>query len=110
MRKTSFKYGKSLAITVGSVCAIFGRQNAANCSTVKRLIEKFNRTGSVANEKSSGRLRSIRPIEKIALVTASVGENLGTSIRCRAQQVAISQIVCREFERRISIGIVIKSN
>lgn len=61
---------------------MFGLQNAPNYSTIKRLIEKFERIGSVMDKKLSVRSQSGWSIKNIALVTASVGH--------RSLQLAVS--------------------
>ena len=49
--KTHYKYGKSYAETVRKLRGIFGRRNAPYQSTVKRMIKKFEETGSIMDSK-----------------------------------------------------------
>lgn len=76
--------------TVGIERALFARQNAPNYPIFKRLVEKFDRTGSITNEKSLGRRKSRRINKSIASVTETIGENPSISIRCCSQQLDIS--------------------
>lgn len=89
--KTHYKYGECYAETVRRLRGIFGRQNAPNMSTVQRLIQKFEGTGSTVNRKVAVRRRTTRSLENIAVVHESVTENPQTSIRRRSQQLDISR-------------------
>jgi transposase len=89
--KTHYKYGESYAETVRKDRGIFGRQNAPNESTVRRLIKKFEETGSIMDTKSPLRHRTGRSLANIAAVSESVADNPGTSIRHRSQQLDIQR-------------------
>ena len=51
--KTHYKYEESYAETIRKLRGIFGRRNAPYQSTVKRLINKFQETGSIMDSKLS---------------------------------------------------------
>lgn len=87
--KTHYKYGECYAETVRKVRGIFGRQISLNQSTVKRLIEKFEETGSLLDIKPPGRPREGRSIENIAAVRQSVTVSPRRSIRRRSQHLGI---------------------
>lgn len=76
--------------TIRKVRSNFGRNKVPNPSTVKRIIEKFERTGSVSDAKHTTRARKGRSEENIMAVRKSVAENLKTSIRHRAQELNIT--------------------
>ena len=59
---------------------------------MKRLIEKFRETGPVGDLKHTGRPKTSRSNVNIEAVRGeSVGENPGTSIRRRGQELHISR-------------------
>jgi transposase len=87
--KTHYKCGESYGETVRKIRGIFGRRNATNQSTVQRIINKFEETGSIMNSKLPVRHRTGRSLENISAVTESVAESPGTSIRRRSQQLDI---------------------
>ena len=69
----------------------FRSQNAPNESKVRRLIKKFEETGSIMETKSPLRHRTGRSLAYIAVVSESVADNPGTSIRHRSQQLDIQR-------------------
>lgn len=75
--KTYYKNGECFAETVRKLRAIFGRNNAPNESTVRRLIKKFETKFKLMDEKSTVRRRPCRSLENIALVRefATVAQN-----------------------------------
>lgn len=87
--KTFYQNGESFAATVRRLRAILGRNHAPNESTVRRLMKKINERGSTANIKNSGRPRSGRSVENIALVRESVNGSPQKSVRRRSQQLGI---------------------
>jgi hypothetical protein len=70
--KTHYKYGECFAETVCKLRAILGRNNAPNESTVRRLIKKFEASGSTADIKTPECSRPSRSRENIAIVQDSV--------------------------------------
>lgn len=60
--KTFYSHGESYAETVRNLRRIMGRKEAPNESTVRRLIAKFNETGSVKDVKILTRHRSRRSL------------------------------------------------
>lgn len=89
--KTHYKNGESYAETARKLRVIFGREGAPNVSTIRRVINKFEETGSIMDGKSPVRRRTGRSLENIAAVNESVAETPGTSIRHRSQQLQISR-------------------
>jgi len=92
--KIHYKYNvEHFAETVRKVRTSCGHHNAPSRNAVVNLIKKFEVSGSLSTAKSSGRSpgRSGRSNENVAAVSASVDENLSTSIRHRAQQLDISR-------------------
>lgn len=88
--KHYYQNGESLIATIRKVRPIFGRNNVPNSSTVKRIIEKFENTGSVSDVKHTTRARRGRSEQNITAVRESVAESPGTSIRHRAQELDIT--------------------
>ncbi|CAH1994639.1 unnamed protein product [Acanthoscelides obtectus] len=68
----------------------FGRNNRPNETTIGRLVRKFEATGSVANLPGSGRPRSVRTPENIAVVKESVRDDPKQSTTRRSQALGIS--------------------
>jgi len=87
--KTLYKYGESYVETVRKLHGIFGRQNAPHQSTVKRMIKKFEETGSIMDSKLPVRHCTGQYLDNFATVSESVTESPGTSIHHRSQQLDI---------------------
>jgi hypothetical protein len=95
--KTHYKYGKSYAETVRKLRGIFGRRNAPYQSTVKRMIKKFEETGSIMDSKLPVRHRTVRSVDNIAAVSVSVAESPGTSLRHLSQQLDIPRSTMQQM-------------
>jgi len=87
--KTHYNHGESFAKTVRKVRGIFGRRNAPYQSTVKRMIKKFEETGSIMDSKLPIPHRTGWSLDSIAAVSESVAESAGTSLCLRSQQLGI---------------------
>jgi hypothetical protein len=87
--KTRYKYGESYAETVRKLRGIFGRRNATYQLTVKRMIKKYEETGSIMDSKLPVRHRIRRSLDNFAAMSESVSESPGTSLRHRSQQLDI---------------------
>ena len=88
--KTHYKNGECYAETVRKLRAIFGRDNSPTATTVSRLVQKFEASGSVATRKSPGRNRNVRTQQNIAVVQNSVKASPVKSLRRRSQQLGMS--------------------
>lgn len=88
--KIHYKNSENFAETVRKTRTIFGHHNAPSRNTVVNLINKFESTGSVVDAKRSGRPRSGRSDENIAMTAVSVDDDPTTSIRHRGQELGIS--------------------
>lgn len=89
--KTHYKNGESYVETARKLRQIFSRESAPNVSTIRRVVKKFEETGSIMDNKNPLRQRTGRSLENIAAVNESVAENPKTSIRHRSQQLQISR-------------------
>jgi len=87
--RTHYKYGESYAETVHKVRGIFGRQNEPYQSTVKRMIKKYEETGSIMDSKLPVPHRTGQSLDNIATVSESVVESPGTLLRHHSQQLDI---------------------
>jgi hypothetical protein len=87
--KTHYKYGESYAERVRKVRGIFGRRNTLHQSTVRRMIKKFDETGSIRDSKLPVRHCIRQSLDNIAAISESVAESPGTSIHHRSQQLNI---------------------
>ncbi|KAF2899280.1 hypothetical protein ILUMI_06898 [Ignelater luminosus] len=81
-----FNNGKSLTATIRKLRPILGNQNVTSASTAKRIIEKFEETGSITDVRPSTCVCPGRSAENITAVRQSVAESPETSIRHRAQE------------------------
>ena len=88
--KTHYRKGEYYGEIVRNLHAIFGRERAPNETTVRRLIKKFEDTGSTGDIKSP-RSRSSRSVENIAIVRDSVIASPKKSVRRRSQQMDIKK-------------------
>jgi Helix-turn-helix domain (DUF4817) len=88
--KSYYSNNESSTAAVRELRAKLGRNVAPNESSVRKLIRKFETTGSVTNVKGTGRPRSARTEENIAVVRNSVSTSPGKSVRRRAQQLNLS--------------------
>ena len=88
--KMHYKHGECFAVTTRKLRSLFGRRNVPDESTIRRLIQKFEKTGSVLDIKHSVRCRPVRSQENINAARESVEGNPRTSVRHRSQQLEIS--------------------
>lgn len=98
--KTHYKNGESVATTVRKLRTILGHHHAPNESTVRRLIKKFEESGSVADNKSPGRPRSGRSEANVALVRDSVTVSPKKSYRRRAQEMHMSSATMQRILKK----------
>ena len=63
---------------------MYGRNNRPSRSTIERLVEKFESTGTVQKIAVPVRQRSDRSVEHVAVVETSVEENPNVSITSRS--------------------------
>ena len=88
--KSYYKNSESPTATVRELRVTLGRNAAPTESSVRKLIRKFETTGSVSNVKKTGRPRSVRTQENIAVVRDNVTVSPRKSVRRRAQQLNLS--------------------
>lgn len=88
--KTFFKSGENFTNTIRALRNDFGNHNRPSRAAIKKLIDKFNVTGSVLDVQRPVRPRSARSVANIDATSASVRENPSTSIRRRSQQLGLS--------------------
>ena len=86
-----FKNNEGLAATVRNFRTKYGRNSDLTSLTVKRLIKKFRKTGSISDLKHSGRPSTSRSTQNIEAVRKSVAESPGTLIRHCGQELDISR-------------------
>lgn len=81
----------SVRETFRKLRTIYGVHDRPAESTIRRLINKFETTGSIADQTTPVRQRTARSIENIVAVRDSVRENPRQSIRRRAQELGLAQ-------------------
>ena len=79
-----------MASTLRTLRPIYGRNNRPSRSTIERLVEKFESTGTLQNIPVPVRQRSSRSVENIAAAEASVEESPNMSLTRRSQALGIS--------------------
>jgi len=89
MRK---QFGKFMGFSVDEMHYI--SQQLLYC---KRMIKKFEETGSIMNNKLPVRHRSGRSLDNAAAVNESVAESIATSLRHRSQQLEIPRSAMRRI-------------
>ena len=89
--KTFYKCEKSYIRTIRSLQGILGRRNVPNETTIRRLIKKFEESGSVMDMHSSVHKCSVRSPQKIDAVRRSVAADPTTSLRHRSQQLGMAR-------------------
>ena len=83
---TFYQNGECATQAMRKLQTIFGKNEVSCESTIRRLVTKFETTGSVITVKSPGRKRSRRTEEQIVLMEDSVIASPQKSIRRRLQQ------------------------
>jgi len=73
-----------------ALCDFYPRHNHSAELTIRRLIAKFESTGSINNQLTPVRRRNARSAENIAAVRESVRENPRRSISHRSQELGFS--------------------
>ena len=69
---------------------IYCHNNRPSRSTIGRLVETFESTGTVQNVPVPARQKSARRVENIAAAEASVEKRPHVSLTCRSQALGIS--------------------
>lgn len=90
MVKSYYQNQCSIRQTFRALRPIYGVDGRPSESTIRRLINKFEATGSLLDQTTPVRQRSARSIENIAAVRESVRENPRQSIPRRAQELGLS--------------------
>lgn len=88
--KIHYQNGSIIKNTFRGLRDSFGRHGRPNETTIGRLMDKFERTGSVLDDVTPTRLRTGRSTENIAAVSESVEETPKKSVRRRAQELGLS--------------------
>lgn len=82
---------------------ITGNRNVPNEDTVRRIMKRFDQTGSVKDVKTETRLRLGRSTENISTVRVNVAESPTPAIRHRPYQICvftntIHRILTKDFQ------------
>lgn len=88
--KFFYQNGCSIRQTYRALREIYGRVSRPTERTIRRLITKFENTGSVSDQTVPVRRRTARSIENIEAVRQSVRNNPSQSISRRAQELDFS--------------------
>ena len=73
------------------LCEIFGRNNVPTKRTIYRVVNDFEKRGSVGDRPKHGPQLSARSAENITAAQESVQNNPSTSIRRRAQELCLQR-------------------
>ncbi|CAH2005827.1 unnamed protein product [Acanthoscelides obtectus] len=86
-----YKNGAKIKNTFRALREHFGRNNRPNETTIGRLVRKFEATDPMANLPGSGRPRTVRTPEQIAVVKESVRDDPKQSTTRGSQELGISR-------------------
>ena len=86
-----FENHRSIILTQKAYRRHYNVRQAPNQSTINRLVKRFRQQGSVSDLPRTGRQRSVRTAENVALVEDSIAENPDTSTRRRATKIGMSR-------------------
>ena len=99
-----------MASTLKAPRTIYGRNNRSSRSTIERLVEKFESTGTVQNVPVPVRQRSVRSVENIAAAEALVEESPNVFLTRPSQASWVFLLRrCGEFCEMILAYILTKS-
>ena len=70
---------------------IYDRHHRPTEGTIRRIVDKFETTGSVTDQPTPVHRRNTRLDEDVAAVRESVSEDPNLSIACRAQELGLSR-------------------
>jgi len=92
VRIIKFYYQNQCSVreTIRALRDFYPRHNRPAESTIRRLVAKFESTGSINHQLTPIRHRNARSIENIAAVRDSVRENPRQSISRRSQELGLS--------------------
>lgn len=76
--------------TLRALCDFYPRHKRPAESTIRRLVAKFESTGSINNQPTTVRYRNARSAENIAAVRESVQENPRQSVSRRSQELGLT--------------------
>ena len=79
-----------MASTLRALRPIYVRNNRPSSSTIERLVEKFESTGTVQNVLLPVRQRSVRSVEHTTVAKASLEESPNVSLTRPSQALGIS--------------------
>ena len=82
----------SVRQTFRALRRVYGVHDRPTESSIRRLMQKFEESGSVVDRPTPVRQRRVRSVENIAAVRESVNENPRQSIPRRAQEVGLSRM------------------
>lgn len=88
--KSYYENKKSIRSTFRALRETFGRHNRPTELGIRKLIQKFESTGSVADAIQPHGKESIKMTKNIESVKRSVMENPSTSVRRRSQELGLS--------------------
>ncbi|XP_033222533.1 uncharacterized protein LOC117176402 [Belonocnema kinseyi] len=88
--KIYYRNSESVASTLRALRPIYCRHNLPARSTIERLVEKFESTGTVQNVPVPVRQRSARSVENFAAASASIEEDPDQSLIRRSQSFGLS--------------------
>lgn len=89
--KTYFQNGSSVRATFRRIREYFGVRNRPSEVTIRKIVRRFETTGSVKDIETKVRERPARSVENIQAVRESVTENPQMSVNRRAQHLGISR-------------------
>ena len=107
-----YRNGEKLANTHRALSEYFGgKKNCPAQTTIRRLVTKFEATGSVEDLPVTGRPKNIRTQSNIDAVRESVRTDPDISVACRSQKLGIPQSSLRRImQNDLNLRAVITTN
>ena len=91
--KIFYRNSESMDSTLRALRPIYGRNNHISSSTIERLVEKFESTGTVQNDVPVlVRQRSVLSVENIAAAEAEESPNVSLTRHSKALGVSVTSL------------------
>ncbi|XP_033225886.1 uncharacterized protein LOC117178566 [Belonocnema kinseyi] len=101
--KIYYRNSESVASTLGALRPIYGHHNFPARSTIERLVEKFESSGTVQNVPVPVRQRSASSVENIAAASASIEEDPNQSLTRPSQALGLSVTLWRIMRKDLGL-------
>lgn len=95
--QTYYEKDRSIKVTFRKLREYFGQHKRPTESGIRKIVQRFEKSGSVEGRTAYQHARPVRTPENVASVSASVRERPSTSTRHRSQELNISRTTLSHF-------------